>query len=100
MALRIIFLVLFFLAGIFFNMALLHMFTFYETQNHPIIKRAKNPYRASKFWGAFQFFCGGIILILCHFRANNLYDRIALGAGFIIWALFLGIFGGKSFKKG
>jgi hypothetical protein len=99
MILRIIFLVLFSLAGIFFNMAMLHMFAFIETQNHPMIKRAKNPYRASKYWGAFQFFCGMIIIILCRFRFDNRNDIIALGAGFMIWALFLGSVGGKSFKK-
>lgn len=89
---------LYFLAGIFLHMSLLHLFSFYETQHHPIIARASNPYLASKIWGIVQLFFGIIILALCKYQFGPNLPTLFLFFGFSFWAVFLGIVSGKRYK--
>ncbi len=90
---------LFFLAGIFLHMSLLHLFSFYETQHHPMVMRAGNPYLASKVWGVIQLACGMLILALCRFQFGWNLPTLFVFLGFSFWALFLGIVSGSRYKK-
>ena len=90
--------ILYFLAGIFLHMSLLHLFSFYETQHHPMIARARNPYLASKVWGVIQFSCGITILALCKFQFGWNLPTLFVCLGFIFWAILLGIVSGKRYE--
>ncbi len=96
---QILFYFLYFLSGIFLHMSLLHLFSFYETQHHPMIAKAKKPYLASKIWGVVQLFFGLIILVLCKYQFGLNLPTILVFTGFGFWAIFLGIFSGKPHKK-
>jgi|ERR1700690_612216 len=82
---------LYFLAGIFLHMGLLHLFSFYETQDHPMIASARNPYLASKIWGVIQLSCGIIILALRKFQFGWNLPTLFAFLGFSFWAVLLGI---------
>jgi uncharacterized membrane protein YesL len=96
---QVVFDFLYFLAGIFLHMSLLHLFSFYETQHHPIIARARNPYLASKVWGILQLFFGTIILAFCRFQFGLNLPTLFLFLGFSFWAAFLGIVSGARYNK-
>jgi len=91
--------ILFVFAGVFFHMSFLHLFSFYETQYHPIIAKSKNPYLASKIWGVIQFVVGTLILVLCKYQLGRNIQTLMISIGFIFWALFMGLLAGKHFKK-
>ncbi len=91
---------LFLLSGIFLHMSFLHLFSFYETQHHPMIARARNPYLASKIWGVIQLVCGVIILALCKFQFGWNLPTLFVSLGFSFWAVLLGIASGKRYGKG
>jgi hypothetical protein len=90
---------LYFLAGIFLHMSLLHLFSFYETQHHPMIARARNPYFASKIWGVIQLSCGTIILALGKFQFGWNLPTLFVWLGFSFWAALLGIVSGKRYAR-
>jgi hypothetical protein len=89
---------LFFMAGIFLHMSLLHLFSFYETQHHPMIAKVRNPYFASKVWGIVQLLCGVRILAFCKFQFDVNLSTFFVVAGFSFWAIFLGIVSGKRYR--
>jgi len=80
-----------FASGILFNMSFLHLFDFYETQNHAMIAKAKRPYLASKFWGVFQLGIGAILMALVKFNLGFNPDTLSLLLGFCFWSILLGI---------
>jgi len=88
---------LFFLAGVFLHMSLLHFFSFYETRHHPMIARAKNPYFASKVWGVIQALCGMMILVFGKYQFGENIPTLCLILGFCFWAVFLGVFAGRRY---
>ena len=92
-------LVLMFVAGISFHMSFLHLFSFYEVQHHPTIKRAKNPYRTSKISGVVFFWASSVIILTSHMEIGTNANTYCLIAGFIFWGLFMGFFAGKRFQK-
>jgi hypothetical protein len=80
-----------FLSGVFFNMSVLHLFAFYETQNHPMIARSKRPYLASKLWGVVQLGIAALFLALIKFNLGFNANTASLLLGFSFWAILLGI---------
>ena len=90
---------LYFLAGVFLHMSLLHLFSFYETQHHPMIARARNPYLASKIWGVIQLSCGTLILAVGKFQFGWNPPTLSVWLGFSFWAVLLGIVSGKRYAK-
>jgi hypothetical protein len=80
-----------FATGILFNMSFLHLFDFYETQNHAMIAKAKRPYLASKLWGVFQLAVGAILMALVKFNLGYNPNTVSLLLGFCFWSILLGI---------
>lgn len=81
-------------------MSLLHLFSFYETQHHPMIARAVNPYAASKVWGVFQFACAIAILAFTPCQLGRNLPSLLVLLGFCSWAIFLGVASGKRYGRG
>lgn len=80
-------------------MSLLHLFSFYETQHHPLIARAGNPYLASKVWGVIQLFFGVITLALGRYQFGFNPQTLFVFSGFSFWGVFLGIVSGKRYRQ-
>ena len=95
---QVVFALLYFAAGIFLHMSLLHLFSFYETQHHPMIARAGNPYLASKVWGIVQLFLGVLILAVCQYQFGLNLPTLFVFLGFGFWAILLGGVSGKRYK--
>ena len=96
---QILFDLLFFISGVSLNMAFLHMFSFYETQHHPTIARAKRPYLASKAWGVLQLAIGVVILALCNYQFGFNLPTLFVFLGFALWAIFLGLVSRKHTQR-
>lgn len=90
---------LYFIAGIFMHMSLLHLFSFYETEHHPMISRAENPYLASKLWGVVQMALGISILAFTQYQFGKNLPTLFLFLGFGFWAIFFGIASGSRYKR-
>jgi hypothetical protein len=80
-----------FATGILLNMSFLHLFDFYETQNHGMIAKASRPYLASKLWGVFQLVVAAILMALVKFNLGYNPNTLSLLLGFCFWSILLGI---------
>lgn len=88
-----------FATGILFNMSFLHLFDFYEIQNHTMIAKAKRPYLAGKLWGVFLLAVGAFLLALIKFNLGYNPDTLSLLLGFGFWSILLGLITKRFDKK-
>jgi hypothetical protein len=80
------------LAGILFNMSLLHFFSFAETRNHPVIAQASWPHLASALWASLQLVLGLTILLVLRYRFELNVGTLCLFSGFALWGIAIGYF--------
>ena len=90
---------LYFVAGILFNMSLLHLANFSETKRHPMIKWAKSPKLASTLWGLLQLSLGTLILLLTHYEFELTPGTAAIFLGLGAWAIFVAAMSDRSDRK-
>jgi len=90
---------LYFLAGIFLHMSVLHYFSFYEVQHDPLIARSVTPYLASKLWATVQLFCGIIILVFGKFQFGLNIPSLFVALGFAFWGVLTGMLSSKRYPR-
>jgi hypothetical protein len=81
---------LYFCAGVFFHMSVIHFFCFSETASHPMIRMWKSPAIASSIWGSIQLLAGLLILLLLHYRFELSFNTLLLFIGFSLWGIMRG----------
>src|SRR5579859_5615283 len=91
---------LLFCAGVFLNTSLVHLLNFEETRHHPMIRIWRSPKLGSSVWSVVQLFCGGLILLLLHYRFELSLETLFVVLGFIFWAILIGYWSGKRDEKG
>jgi hypothetical protein len=81
---------LYFCAGVFFHMSIVHFFCSSETVNHPMIRIWENPRLASSISGSIQLFFGLLILLLLKYKFELNFNTLFLFAGFSFWGILRG----------
>jgi hypothetical protein len=81
---------LFFCAGVFFHMSIVHFFCFSETASHPMIRIWKNPRLASSISGVIQLFFGLLIILLLKYQFELNFNTLFLFVGFSFWGILRG----------
>lgn len=81
---------LYFCAGIFFHISMLHFFCFSETASHPMIRIWKSPKTASSIWGSIQLFSGLLIILLLKYQFGLNLNTLFLFIGFSGWGILRG----------
>ncbi len=89
-----------FCSGIFLDMSLVHLFNFEETRHHPMIRRWRSPKLGSSVWGVIQLFCGGLLLLLFHYRFELSLETLFVFLGFSFWAILVGYWSSKRDQQG
>jgi uncharacterized membrane protein len=79
---------LLFCAGIFLDMAGMHLFDFATTSRHPMIRRWRFPKLASTISGLIALSAAGAILLALGYHLADATSTLSIFAGFAAWALF------------
>jgi hypothetical protein len=89
---------LYFCAGIFLHMSVLHFFFFEETARHPMIRMWKSRGLASALWGCVQLGSGLAILLFSGYRFGPDMDTLLIFLGFCAWGIVHGLWADKREK--